>query len=205
MNEFFLILGRLHPLVNLLLLIIRIASIPLKIFLAVRKDFNPNIARTLFLIKRWSCATMLLRYFTCLIWMPTGIFFFFSFFISSIAIGLSDRVAAQGLRIVGDGNNWAIEPIFQNVNNNIEKYLAYLQPNSSYHPEKHHHNTTELITVMSGTITITVNNESYTLNQYDSISFSTNGTHSYATYQRCCCSPYHIEIRNLNFFFPSLS
>ncbi|MBT2673939.1 MULTISPECIES: cupin domain-containing protein [unclassified Bacillus (in: firmicutes)] len=63
----------------------------------------------------------------------------------------------------------------------MEKYLAYLQPNSSYHPEKHHHNTTELITVMSGTITINVNNESYTLNQYDSIS-STNGTHSFANH-----------------------
>ena len=90
--------------------------------------------------------------------------------------------AGEGLRIVGDGNNWAIEPIFQNANNNMEMYRAYLQPNSTYHPEKHHHNSTELATVMSGTITINVNNESYTLNQYDSISFSTNGTHSYANH-----------------------
>ncbi|WP_396020576.1 hypothetical protein [Bacillus sp. ISL-4] len=37
------------------------------------------------------------------------------------------------------------------------------------------------MTVMSGTITINVNNESYTLNQYDSIS-STNGTHSFANH-----------------------
>lgn len=90
--------------------------------------------------------------------------------------------AGEGLRIVGDENNWAIEPIFQNVNNNIEMYRAYLQPNSTYHPEKHHQNTTELTTVMSGTLTITVNNETFTLNQYDSISFSTNGTHSYANH-----------------------
>lgn len=41
---------------------------PLKIFLAVWKDFNPSIEQTLFLIKRWSCSTMLLRYFTCLVW-----------------------------------------------------------------------------------------------------------------------------------------
>ncbi|RDZ06688.1 DNA-binding protein [Priestia megaterium] len=90
--------------------------------------------------------------------------------------------AGEGLRIVGEGNNWAIEPISQNVNNNMEMYRAYLQPNSSYYPEKHHHNTTELATVMSGTITIKVNDESYSLNQYDSISFSTNGTHSYTNY-----------------------
>lgn len=90
--------------------------------------------------------------------------------------------AGEGLRIVGEESNWAIEPIFQNVNNNMEMYRAYLQPNSSYYPEKHHHNTTEFATVMSGTITIKVNNESYSLNQYDSISFSTNGTHSYTNH-----------------------
>ncbi|KOS64176.1 helix-turn-helix domain-containing protein [Lysinibacillus agricola] len=89
--------------------------------------------------------------------------------------------AGEGLRFNGDGNDWVIEPIFQNnTNKDMEMYRAYLQPNSFYHPEKHHHNTTELATIMSGTITINVNNESYILNQYDSISFSTDGTHSYA-------------------------
>ncbi|KAB2334540.1 helix-turn-helix domain-containing protein [Cytobacillus depressus] len=87
--------------------------------------------------------------------------------------------AGKGLRIAGDDNNWMIEPIFQNAGHGIEMYRAYLQPHSSYYPEKHHHNSTELTTVMSGTITIHVNNESYTLNQYDSISFRADGTHSY--------------------------
>lgn len=87
--------------------------------------------------------------------------------------------ARSGLRITGDDGNWAVEPIFQNPNDKMEMYRAYLQPNSSYHPEKHHHNTTELATVMSGTITINVNEESYTLNEYDSISFDANGRHSY--------------------------
>ncbi len=90
--------------------------------------------------------------------------------------------AGEGLRIVGDENNWAIEPIFQNTNNDTEMYRAYLQPNSTYHPEKHHHNTTEIATVMSGTITINVNGEAYILSQYDTISFSTDGTHSYANH-----------------------
>ncbi|MFJ7726139.1 helix-turn-helix domain-containing protein [Neobacillus sp. NPDC097160] len=90
--------------------------------------------------------------------------------------------AGKGLRISGDGENWVIEPIFQNANNEIEMYRAYLQPNTSYYPEKHHHNTTELATVMSGTISINVNNESYTLNQYDSISFCADGTHSYTNH-----------------------
>lgn len=88
--------------------------------------------------------------------------------------------AGKGLRISGEEKNWAIEPIFQNVNNEMEMYRAYLQPNSSYFPEKHHQNTTEVATVMSGTITIQVNNESYTLNKYDSISFRADGNHSYS-------------------------
>ncbi|MGK5511360.1 helix-turn-helix domain-containing protein [Brevibacillus formosus] len=87
--------------------------------------------------------------------------------------------AGKGLRIAGDNKEWVIEPIFQNVSNEIETYRAYLQPNSSYYPEKHHHNTTEIATVMSGTLSIHVNNESYVLNQYDSISFCADGTHSY--------------------------
>lgn len=87
--------------------------------------------------------------------------------------------AGKGLRISGEEKNWAIEPIFQHTNTEMEMYRAYLQPNSSYYPEKHHQNTTELATVMSGTILIQVNNESYILNQYDSISFRADGEHSY--------------------------
>ncbi|MFF0830102.1 helix-turn-helix domain-containing protein [Brevibacillus sp. NPDC003359] len=87
--------------------------------------------------------------------------------------------AGKGLKIAGDNKDWVIEPIFQNVSNEIETYRAYLQPNSSYYPEKHHHNTTEIATVMSGALSINVNNESYTLNQFDSISFCADGTHSY--------------------------
>lgn len=89
--------------------------------------------------------------------------------------------AGSGLRIFGDDGNWAVEPIFQNPNpnNEIEMCRAYLQPHSSYYPERHHPNTTELATVMAGTITINVNNESYILNEYDSISFDANETHSY--------------------------
>lgn len=90
--------------------------------------------------------------------------------------------AGEGLKIAGDEKNWVIEPIFQNVNHQIEMYRAYLQPNSSYFPEKHHHNTTESATVMTGTISIHVNNESYTLNQYDSISFFADCTHSYTNH-----------------------
>ncbi len=87
--------------------------------------------------------------------------------------------AGQGLSIAEEGRNWVIEPIFQNIGNETEVFRAYLQPNSSYYPEKHHPNTTELATVMSGKVKINVNNESYILNQYDAISFRADGTHSY--------------------------
>lgn len=88
--------------------------------------------------------------------------------------------AGQGLRFASEQKNWHVEPIFQNASNDIEMYRAYLQPNSTYHPERHHANTTEIATVMSGTITIDVNDESYTLNPYDSISFRADGAHSYS-------------------------
>jgi len=87
--------------------------------------------------------------------------------------------AGKGLRIVSDNKNWTVEPIFQNASNDIEMYRAYLKPNSSYHPEMHHNNTTEIATVMSGSITMNVNKESYILDLYDSISFRADGIHSY--------------------------
>lgn len=87
--------------------------------------------------------------------------------------------AGKGLRIAGDEKTWVIEPIFHNASHEMEMCRAYLQPNSSYYPEKHHSNTTEFVTVMSGTITINVNQESYTLSEYDSISFCADNDHSY--------------------------
>ncbi|GGG06488.1 helix-turn-helix domain-containing protein [Paenibacillus aceti] len=90
--------------------------------------------------------------------------------------------AGEGLRIAGDDKTWIVEPIFQNASDEIEMCRAYLQPNSSYYPEQHHFNTTEIVTVMSGEITITVNDEPYQLNQYDSISFRADKTHSYTNH-----------------------
>ncbi len=93
--------------------------------------------------------------------------------------GVNLSRAGEGLRIAGDDKTWIIEPIFQHANSEMDLCRAYFQPNSSYYPEKHHRNTTEITTVMSGTITINVNNESHILNQYDSISFSADDEHSY--------------------------
>ncbi|RJE83897.1 XRE family transcriptional regulator [Paenibacillus sp. 1011MAR3C5] len=87
--------------------------------------------------------------------------------------------AGEGLRIAGDGEAWVIEPIFQQSSQEVEMCRAYLQPNSSYYPEMHHPHTTEIATVMSGMIEINVNDERYTLNAYDTISFRADDTHSY--------------------------
>ena len=38
-------------------------SMPAMRMLAQRKDLNPSIGRTILLMARWSCSTMLLRYF----------------------------------------------------------------------------------------------------------------------------------------------
>nr|WP_144510211.1 XRE family transcriptional regulator [Bacillus sp. FJAT-22090] len=87
--------------------------------------------------------------------------------------------AGEGLRITGDQKTWSVEPIFQHASNDTEMCRAYLQPNCTYQPEEHHHNTTEIVTVMTGAVTIKVNEETYLLNQYDSISFRADGTHAY--------------------------
>ncbi|PAD33082.1 XRE family transcriptional regulator [Paenibacillus sp. 7523-1] len=88
--------------------------------------------------------------------------------------------AGEGLRFSNDQKNWIIEPVFKS--NGIEMCRAYLQPKSSYHPEGHHVNTTEIATVMTGSIEIQVNEEIHTLNQYDTISFRADSPHSYTNH-----------------------
>ncbi|MNO34256.1 HTH-type transcriptional regulator SinR [compost metagenome] len=90
--------------------------------------------------------------------------------------------AGEGLRFTSDQKNWVVEPIFKNASYDIEMYRAYLQPNSSYYPEGHHINSTEIATVMTGAIEIHVNGEVYVLNQYDSISFRADSPHSYTNH-----------------------
>ncbi|MGE7114088.1 cupin domain-containing protein [Lysinibacillus sp. NPDC047702] len=97
----------------------------------------------------------------------------------STASNVTLSQAGKGLRIAGEQKNWVIEPIFQTTINGIEMYRAYLQPHSLYQPEKHHPDTTEIVTVMRGTITMQVNDISYTLNRYDSINFKADGIHTY--------------------------
>lgn len=88
--------------------------------------------------------------------------------------------AGEGLRFSNAQKNWIIEPVFKS--NDIEMCRAYLQPNSSYYPEGHHVNTTEIATVMTGSIEIQVNGEIYTLNQYDTMSFRADYAHSYTNH-----------------------
>ncbi|MFD2329424.1 helix-turn-helix domain-containing protein [Cohnella sp. GCM10020058] len=90
--------------------------------------------------------------------------------------------AGEGLRFSNDQKNWTIEPFFKNASSDIEMCRAYLQPNSSYHPEGHHVNTTEIATVMTGSVEIQVDGEAYTLNQYDTISFRADCPHSYTNH-----------------------
>jgi len=97
----------------------------------------------------------------------------------STASNVTLSQAGKGLRIVGEQKNWVIEPIFQTTINGVEMYRAYLQPSSIYQPEKHHSDTTEIVSVMTGTITMQVNENLYILNQYDSINFKADGIHTY--------------------------
>jgi len=102
---------------------------------------------------------------------------FMSLFTSTHEVNLYR--AGEGFRIANDQKNWVIESFYKSPSNDFEMCRAYLQPNSFYQSELHHVNTVEIATVMEGNITIYVNEEPFSLNQYDSISFRGDHPHSY--------------------------
>lgn len=87
--------------------------------------------------------------------------------------------AGEGVAIAEDGENWVVEPISQGSPDLAEVYRAYLQPQSTYIPEKHHANTTEFVTVMAGEVIVKIDGTSYDLSLFDAIRFRGDLTHSY--------------------------
>lgn len=87
--------------------------------------------------------------------------------------------AGQGPRYDSDNPGWTLEPMFSDVREKLEMHRAYVQPHTVYIPESHHTGTMEIVTVMAGTIELTIGDESYTLNTFDSIQFSATEAHQY--------------------------
>lgn len=64
----------------------------------------------------------------------------------------------------------------------FELYMMDLAPYASYHSESHGDNTYEYLTVISGNLTVKVEEKSYEINEENSIRFPTNFDHSYINY-----------------------
>ncbi len=61
----------------------------------------------------------------------------------------------------------------------FEIYLMNLEAHASYSSESHGDNTYEYLTVLSGTLTVKIEDKTYDVTEENSIRFPTNGRHEY--------------------------
>ena len=87
--------------------------------------------------------------------------------------------AGEGPRYDSDHPGWTLEPMFSDVREKLEMHRAYVQPHTVYIPETHHAGTMEIVTVMAGSIEVTIGEKTYSLNRFDSIQFSAMESHRY--------------------------
>ncbi|MEB9896906.1 cupin domain-containing protein [Bacillus cereus] len=58
-------------------------------------------------------------------------------------------------------------------------HRAFVMPHTVYIPENHHAGTIEIVTVMAGSIELTIGEKTYSLQTFDSIQFSAAESHRY--------------------------
>ncbi|GAK11765.1 LOW QUALITY PROTEIN: DNA-binding protein [Geomicrobium sp. JCM 19039] len=68
----------------------------------------------------------------------------------------------------------------------IEMYRAYLQANAVYQSDPHRTGVVEYVTVMEGTLKISVQDHEYELDSYDTIRFMGNSPHTYINPTNAC-------------------
>ncbi len=79
-----------------------------------------------------------------------------------------------------DDGRYIVYPIFPfDPTKKWESYRVELHPNCSYENEGHPPGVEEYITIISGSLEMVVDNESYILTEGDSIRFAANRTHHY--------------------------
>lgn len=76
-----------------------------------------------------------------------------------------------------DNQNWDVEPIYNQ--GNTEVYRIKLSAHSSYTTQSQPNDPVEIVTVMSGQLTLIIDAQTYLLNEFESITFSAVGQHSY--------------------------
>ncbi|NSN12080.1 helix-turn-helix transcriptional regulator [Enterococcus faecalis] len=86
-------------------------------------------------------------------------------------------------------HNWRVESIFSQEN--IEVYRVKMSQKSSYSVEKHHQNSLEILTVMSGKIKLILDGKEFEVNKFETISFPASQQH---TYVNDCSSDIYLNI-----------
>ncbi|MGJ0706931.1 helix-turn-helix domain-containing protein, partial [Enterococcus avium] len=74
-------------------------------------------------------------------------------------------------------NNWFVEPIYHL--NDLEIYRVKLKAKSSYTTVEQSNNSIEIVTLMSKSLKLIINNSEYQVNQFESISFNGSQPHTY--------------------------
>ena len=83
----------------------------------------------------------------------------------------------EGVQLKSPEEDFVVEPLFRS--NGFELYRGYLKPNRSYTSEAHQAGVTEFVTVMSGQLTVEVNQEQYDLVEEECIRFKGDRKHTY--------------------------
>jgi transcriptional regulator with XRE-family HTH domain len=86
----------------------------------------------------------------------------------------------NSIRLISSNENFIVEPLFTIPKpHSFELYRGCLKPKSQYVSEAHSPGVIEFVTVMSGELTVQVDNNTYKLNSYDSIRFYADTKHIY--------------------------
>lgn len=100
--------------------------------------------------------------------------------ISALLSGESDVSVIRkqdSMQLRSSDEIFVVEPLFRS--NGFELYRGYLQPHSAYTSEAHQAGVTEFVTVMSGQLTVEVNQEQYDLVEEECIRFKGDRKHTY--------------------------
>ena len=83
----------------------------------------------------------------------------------------------HGYFLEDENHKWEVEPIVGQFD--FEVYKVRLKANSKYYLDSQTSNTLEVITVLSGTLNLRVEHDSYIVHEHNTIYFINNNSHEY--------------------------
>ncbi|WP_100398154.1 helix-turn-helix domain-containing protein [Bacillus sp. FJAT-44742] len=85
-----------------------------------------------------------------------------------------------GNKVVSENKACTLEPMFNMpAFATSEIHRAFLKPNSTYSPGAHQPGVIEYVTVMKGELSLVIENETFSLSEFDSIKFNGDRSHTY--------------------------